>query len=64
MKYTEYGLKVTLDELREMLEYAENRAKYGNMESCIYIKGGEKPTIKQYCQYAECNPIDHTYNAR
>ncbi|MBP5605222.1 MAG: hypothetical protein J6X60_06735 [Ruminiclostridium sp.] len=64
MKYTEYGLKITLEELRKMLEYAENRAQYGNMENCIYIKGGEKPTIKQYCIYAECNAIDHTYNAK
>jgi len=64
MKYTEYGLQIGLDELRKMLEYAENRAKYGNMESCIYIKGGEKPTITQYCSYAECNPINHTYLAK
>lgn len=64
MKYTEYGLQITLEEMRTMLERAENEAKYGNMESCIYIKGGEKPKIKQYCCYAECNPINHTYLAR
>nr|UVX80335.1 MAG: hypothetical protein [Bacteriophage sp.] len=64
MKYTEYGLQITLDEMRKMLERAENEAKHGNMESCIYIKGGEKPTIKQYCCYTECNPINHTYLAR
>lgn len=64
MKYTEYGLKITLEELRGMLERAENEAKYGNMESCIYIKGGERPEIKQYCCYAECNPINYTYSAR
>lgn len=64
MKYTEYGLQITLDEMRKMLERAENEAKHGNMENCIYIKGGEKPTIKQYCCYAECNPINHTYSAR
>lgn len=64
MKYTEYGLQITLEEMRKMLERAENEAKRGNMESCIYIKGGEKPTIKQYCCYAECNPINHTYLAR
>lgn len=64
MKYTEYGLQITLEEMRKMLERAENEAKHGNMESCIYIKGGEKPTIKQYCCYAECNPINHTYLAR
>lgn len=33
MRYTEYGLQITLEELRNMLEYAENRAKYGNIES-------------------------------
>lgn len=64
MKYTEYGLKITLEELRRMLEHAENEAKYGNMENCIYIKGGEYPEIKQYCCYAECNPINHTYSAK
>ena len=64
MKYTEYGLKITLEELRRLLERAENEAKYSNIEACIYIKGGEKPEIKQYCCYAECNAINHTYNAR
>lgn len=64
MKYTEYGLKISLEELHRMLEYAENRAQYGNMEECIYISGGDKPTIKQYCCYAECSPINHTYLAK
>ena len=64
MEYTEYGLRIGLDELREMLEYAENEVKYSNMESCIYIKGGERPIIKQYCCYAECNPINHTSLAK
>lgn len=63
MKYTEHGLKISLEELRHILEYAENRAEYDSMEHCIYIKGGEKPKITQYCCYAECNPIDHTRNA-
>ena len=64
MKYTEYGLRISLDELEKMLAYAKNQAEYHNMESCIYIKGGEKPKITQYCCYAECNPIDHTYLAK
>ena len=63
MKYTEYGLKIPLDELRKLLEYAENRSEHANMEPCIYIKGGERPTITQYCSYAECSPINHTYLA-
>jgi len=64
MKYTEYGLKITLDELERMLEYARNQAEYHNMEWSIYIKGGERPKITQYCCYADCNSIDHTYGAK
>lgn len=64
MKYTEYGLKITLEELRQLLERAENEAQFHNMENCLYIKGSDRPEIKQYCCYAECNAINHTYLAR
>jgi len=64
MKYTEYGLQVTLTELETLLERAKSEAKYNSMETNIYIKGGERPKITQYCCYAECNPINHTYNAK
>ena len=64
MKYTEYGLKITLEELRQLLERAENEAQFHNMENCLYIKGGDRPEIRQYCCYAECNAIYHTYLAR
>lgn len=64
MEYTTHGLKITLDELEGLLEHARNRAKYGNMEHCIYIKGGEKPQITQYCKYADGTIINHTYLAR
>lgn len=64
MKYTKYGLQITLDELEELLDYAKNRAEYDNMEKCIYISGGDRPQITQYCCYAECNPINHTRNAK
>lgn len=64
MKYTEYGLRISLDELEKLVEEAKNQAKYHNMEGCVYIKGGEKPRITQYCCYHECNPCDHTYLAR
>ena len=64
MKYTEHGLKITLDELRCLLDYAENRAQYANMEQSIYIQGGENPRITQYCCYSECAPINHTCNVR
>ncbi len=43
MRYTEHGLQIPLDELRRMLEYAENRAKHDNMESCVYITPGSRP---------------------
>lgn len=64
MRYTEHGLQILLDELHHILKYAENRVKYDNMEPCIYISPGNRPRILQYCCYAECNPIDHTYGAR
>lgn len=64
MKYTEHGLCIPLSELRRIVEHAENRARYGNMESCVYIKGGERPVITQFCCYAECSSIDHTYLAK
>ena len=64
MKYTGHGLQITLDELRRILDYAENRARYGSMEPCVYVKPGDRPRIIQYCYYAECDPIDHTYAAR
>ncbi|MCI9507948.1 MAG: hypothetical protein HFF62_15535 [Oscillospiraceae bacterium] len=64
MKYTERGLQITLDELRRIVEYADNRVKYDNMEPCIYIRPGTRPRIIQYCYYTECSPIDHTYLAR
>lgn len=60
MKYTEYGLQVTLADLKALVERVENEAKYNSMETSIYIKGGDKPKITQYCCYAECNPITYT----
>ena len=64
MEYTDHGLRVSLDELRGLLEYAENRVRYDSMESCVYVTPGSRPRIVQYCCYAECSPIDHTYLAR
>ena len=64
MRYTERGLQITLDELRRIVEYAENRVKYGSIEPCVCITSGNRPRIIQYCYYAEYNPIDHTYLAR
>ena len=64
MRYTDHGLQIPLDELRHILEYAENRVKYDNMEPCVYISPGDRPRILQYCYYAECSPINHTSLAR
>lgn len=61
MLYTEYGLKISIEELEQIVERAENKHEYHNMEPCIYIKGGERPRIVQYCSYSECAPIDYTY---
>ncbi len=64
MTYTENGLCISLDELKQLVERVENENKYHNMEACIYIKGGKYPEIKQYCCYAECFPTVHTSGAR
>lgn len=61
MKYTKQGLCISLDELKELANQVENQATYHNMEPYIYIKGGDRPTIKQYCYYADCYPVNHTY---
>ena len=64
MEYTDHGLRIPLDELRRLLQLAENRVQYDNMESCIYVTAEKRPRIVQYCCYAECSPIDYTYIAR
>ena len=64
MTYTKHGLRISLEELERMLENAKNDAQYHNMEGCIYIKGGDKPQITQYCCYHECNPTNHTWNVK
>ena len=61
MLYTKYGLKISIEELKQIVEKAENQYKYHNMESCVYIRGGERPSIMQYSSYSECAPINHTY---
>ena len=64
MRYTQNGLQVSISELRQMLADAESEAKYNDKEACVYIKGGKKPHIIQYSNYAECDPVDHTFWAR
>ncbi len=64
MRYTEYGLKITLDELQYILNCAQNGVKYDSMEESVYIEGGDRPKIIQYCCYAECMPVNHTYLSR
>ena len=46
------------------LSDAENLAQYDNMEPCVYISPGNRPHIIQYCCYADCDRIDHTYGVR
>ncbi|MCU7380824.1 hypothetical protein OBO34_21145 [Clostridiales Family XIII bacterium ASD5510] len=64
MEYTEYGLKISLEELEDLVKRAKCDRDHRNMEDCVYITGGEKPQIKQYCGYAECNPTNLTYGAK
>ena len=66
MEYNRIGLKIILEELEALLERAKNASKYDSMENVVYIKVQSdcKPRIIQYCNYAECGSIDHTYLAR
>lgn len=52
MKQTSKGLKITISELRELLEKAQNEAMYQNGASFLYFREDE---IEQPCVYAECN---------
>lgn len=61
MEYTEHGLKISLEELKNMLERAENYANYCGFERTIYINGSERPRINQYCLGSD-PPIDHIYD--
>lgn len=61
MKYTEYGLQISLKELEELLKEAKSQAQYHDKEGCIYVEGGKRPKIIQYSVYAECNSYEHTY---
>lgn len=61
MKKTEYGLRITLDELEQILERAKRESKHNNMEHCVYIDGDK---MTQYCCYAECNPISYHLSYR
>ena len=64
MVYTENGLKLTIDDLRHLLERVENEADYNDKIPCIYITGGDRPQIVQYGYYAECNQVCYTTGVR
>lgn len=52
---------MTIEDLKKVIEYAENRADHDSMEHKIYfeVTGNDNLNVKQYCHYAECNPIYH-----
>lgn len=64
MRYTKEGLIIGLDELRRILEQAENANKYHNMCGSISITYGNTPRIVQHCQYADCNSTWYTNMAK
>lgn len=64
MKYTEYGLKITISELRELLTAVERKAEYADKQESIYIEGGDKPKIIQYSVYGDGAPTDHTFGVK
>ena len=63
MRYTESGLELTIDELKRLAEQAEQAAKHQNMESVIYIQGGDRPRIVQFCGWHDCFPKYYTNTA-
>ncbi len=60
MKNENGKLVITLDELQKILDYAKNRAEFGDMRSTLEIGcKNDRITITQHCNYAECNSIYH-----
>ena len=55
MKMTEYGLRISIEDLEKILADVKNQNEYHDMDGCIYINFEQK-TITQYCKYAECFP--------
>lgn len=51
MRTTEYGLKITLSELRELLAKAENEVMYANGVGYLYFRNDE---VEQPCAYQDC----------
>ena len=64
MKYNKSAarIEISLEELEDLLTTAKELVKLDKMRDSLVISLGEKayPEIKQYCQYAECWPFDHT----
>lgn len=54
-------LIISLEEMKKIIDYAENRCKYDCMHPSLIISKKEngKIEIRQDCQYAECNSIYH-----
>ena len=60
MKKEKGKLVIALDELQKILDYAKNRAEYGDMRNELEIEcADDKITVTQHCHYAECNSIYH-----
>lgn len=62
MDRTKYGLRISIDELKQIAKLAEKLSRYGVMDSYVYITSGENPEIKQYSIYGECFPYYYTKN--
>lgn len=63
-------IRLTIEQLKKIVEMAENRKDYGNMEGYVNITIGKHPNGKEYiqleqpCQYRECNSNYYRYEGR
>lgn len=62
-------VKLSIEQLEQMLEYAKNRVKHGDMKKHFIVSVKEHPSGKAFIefeqpsQWAECNSIYHRYDS-
>lgn len=61
------AVKLTLEQLENLLSYAKNRVEFGDMRSYVLVSVKKHPNDKEYvefeqpCIYPECNSIYHRF---
>lgn len=66
----EKSIKITLDELKELVNDMENQIKYQSMRPVVYVSIEHHPNGRAYlqfeqpCNYAECFSHYRRYDAK